>query len=318
MGIQRLATKHVAVNAKIPSMRAIFAVDPTRTTQLRKRFVQAFNRRWSHINKLIRQSVVVNDCFGLRRSRTIALAVMPSWAVEMGPLPAGVFQFRNDLGKIDGFTEWLQDQVDKGIFTQDAYGEYWFNPYQLEGYERGIAWARRNVGANAQMMAALGLHAEQVSISISALSGAVKAKQHVEKLKLLYSRSLRDLKGITSAMDTQISRVLADGLLAGESADKVARDLVGRVDKIGKHRATLLARTEIIRAHHVATIAEYRLLGVDEVEVQAEWLTAKDARVCDICRPRNKKRYSLDEVEPMIPVHPQCRCTTIPVFGEVA
>lgn len=75
----------------------------------------------------------------------------------------------------------------------------------------------------------------------------------------------------------------------------------------------MLARTEIIRAHHVATIQEYRNWAVEGVVVQGEWRTAGDERVCVICEALEKKVFPLDEIESMIPRHPRCRCIALPV-----
>ena len=77
-----------------------------------------------------------------------------------------------------------------------------------------------------------------------------------------------------------------------------------------------MARTEIIRAHHLASISEYRKAEVYQVKVQGEFTTARDSRVCSICAPLDynvtKKLWPLDEVEAAIPVHPGCRCAALP------
>ena len=79
-------------------------------------------------------------------------------------------------------------------------------------------------------------------------------------------------------MDTQISKVLAQGIADGDSPAAIARKLNktigGGLDLVTKTkagitrtipaqvRAQTLARTEIIRAHHAATIQEYRNFGM--------------------------------------------------------
>ena len=47
---------------------------------------------------------------------------------------------------------------------------------------------------------------------------------------------------------------------------------------------------------------------------------AGDHRVCEQCKTLANRDmgkgpgiYTLDQVEPLIPVHPRCRCTTIPL-----
>lgn len=55
-----------------------------------------------------------------------------------------------------------------------------------------------------------------------------------------------------------------------------------------------------------ATLGGYKAAGVDKVK----WVTAKDDRVCKICRERNGKVYPIDKV-PDKP-HYRCRCYLIP------
>jgi SPP1 gp7 family putative phage head morphogenesis protein len=79
----------------------------------------------------------------------------------------------------------------------------------------------------------------------------------------------------------------------------------------------MLARTEIIRAHHIATIQEYRNWGVEGITVKGEWKTAGDDRVCSKCEQLEGKIFTLDEIEPMIPLHPLCRCIALPYIEEL-
>jgi SPP1 gp7 family putative phage head morphogenesis protein len=84
----------------------------------------------------------------------------------------------------------------------------------------------------------------------------------------------------------------------------------------GRRRAEILARTETIRAHHLANIQEYRRWKIFDVKVLAEFLTAGDARVCPQCATLHGSIWTLDEIETMIPVHPQCRCIAIPFIDK--
>jgi len=137
---------------------------------------------------------------------------------------------------------------------------------------------------------------------------------------LIYTRTYRGLKGITDEMDKQISQVLAQGMAEGRNPNTIAKALADRVDKIGITRARILARTEVIRAHHTATIQEYKNWGVVGVKVLAEWVTAGDSRVCPDCLRMSRKDngfgkgiYTLDQIAGLIPLHPQCRCVALPM-----
>jgi len=141
---------------------------------------------------------------------------------------------------------------------------------------------------------------------------------HADRVALLYTRTFEELQGVTNAMSQQISRELAQGMADGKGPRAIARALTKKVDKIGKVRAVTLARTEIIRAHHVATINNYREAGILGVRVLAEWSTANDDRVCSQCAALEGQIFTLDAIEPLIPLHPMCRCVAIPAgVGEV-
>jgi SPP1 gp7 family putative phage head morphogenesis protein len=152
----------------------------------------------------------------------------------------------------------------------------------------------------------------------------------MDRLGLLYTRVYQELKGITASMDTQISRILVQGIADGDGLRLIAKKLLttvnggdlSLVDSLGrfipaKRRAETLARTEIIRAHHLATIQEYRNWGVLGIKVLGEWKTADDNRVCSECEKMEGKVFTLDEIENMIPLHPNCRCIALPYIEDL-
>jgi SPP1 gp7 family putative phage head morphogenesis protein len=134
-------------------------------------------------------------------------------------------------------------------------------------------------------------------------------------------------------MDSQISRILAEGMINGDGPALLARKIVSVIngtgaDKLGitdtlgrfipgERRASMLSRTEIIRAHHLAMIQEYRNWGLEGVRVKGEWNTAGDGRVCEKCQSMDGKIFSLDEIEGMIPAHTCCRCIALPYIEEL-
>jgi SPP1 gp7 family putative phage head morphogenesis protein len=139
-------------------------------------------------------------------------------------------------------------------------------------------------------------------------------------VQVILDRSFNDLKGINDTMRASLRRILAESLTEGVAPREMARRITAEIDAIGIRRAMLIARTEVIAAHHLANISEYRQAGILGIRLQAEWLTAGDKRVCSICRALAVKDsglgpgiYTLDQIEFMIPAHPACRCMAIPV-----
>jgi SPP1 gp7 family putative phage head morphogenesis protein len=126
------------------------------------------------------------------------------------------------------------------------------------------------------------------------------------------------LGDVATELAASIHRTITQGVLTGMSIPEIARD-IGRVvhdpeafRKAGKtvfktaqQRATLIARTETIRAHNEGRMVFYRQVGVTRVQ----WITAHDERTCPQCAPLDGKVFEIDKV-PETP-HPACRCSRL-------
>ena len=295
--------------------------DPTRTTNLRNSFARDMNRRFSKLVTIINKAIMDEDCFAIKPGSggfaTMADMVTP------GRL---AFDFPRSGDKVTAFMEWLRKQVDAGILEVGrfprlgtAIEEMWTDQYIYSAYQKGIARARQEL-----MGAGYAVPSLEES---GGLDAAFNMPMHLDRVGLIYSRVYSELKGITSAMDTQISRVLAQGMADGRGPIELARLLTKTItgpfgdlsitDTLGRfiparRRAEMLARTEIIRAHHVATIQEYKNWAVEGVKVRAEWQTAGTG-ACSRCLDLEGKVFELNVIEAMIPFHPNCRCVALPV-----
>jgi SPP1 gp7 family putative phage head morphogenesis protein len=276
-------------------------VDPTRTVTLRDRYAARLRGRFGAINTEIRAGVRDRDVFGLQNSGE-ALA---------SPLPSR-FPERQDR-QIETFDAWLQRQMDAEVLTAISSDE---NQFVRSGYEAGL----RHADTAAR--------ADGVDVPDGDVFATIERPIHRDELQLAYTRDYSELEGITQAVSQQSTRTLAEGLAAGEGPRDIARRLTDRVDAIGKTRATALARTSVIDTFNSAALARYEELGIDGVTVQAEWKTAGDNRVCDICQSLEGRTWSIEEarsetvdvaghsdipVKP--PAHPRCRCAIIPSRG---
>jgi SPP1 gp7 family putative phage head morphogenesis protein len=298
--------------------------DPTHTTALRNAFAKDMKQRFTELALVVKRSVYNNDVFGLIKKHVITF--------QMTPAPRNAFAFARSKEKVDAFMKWLQKQVDNGIVSVGsaqqlgtAVEDAWFNLYIVDSYKRGIQRARDE-------MRKAGMNIPSIEDS-GGINIVIGLPFHVDRVGLLFTRIFTDLQGITNTMDVQISRILAQGLIDGDGPALLARKLVaaingtgagtlGITDTLGRfipasRRAMILARTEIIRAHHIAMIQEYRNWGVEGVQVKGEWKTAGDDRVCERCASLEGKIYTLDEIEGMIPAHPMCRCIALPWIEEL-
>ena len=285
--------------------------DPTHTTTLRNLFVSASNRRFNEVITVIRKAIVTDDCFALNANLNTNLASPGKQA----------FAFPHSADKINAFNNWLDRQINAGILEIQEFEQIgtgingaWTNRYISDSYKRGVMRARYELRKNGYAVPSI---EETGGIDIS-----MTTPFHIDRLGLLYTRTYNELNGITKAMSSQISRILTQGIADGDGPVLLARKIVGTINGVGadvlglkdslgrfipgKRRAVIMARTEMIRAHHQAMIQEYKNWELEGVHLQAEFTTAGDGRVCEECAGLEGTKYTLEQAEGIIPVHPQC------------
>src|SRR5690606_29712322 len=145
------------------------------------------------------------------------------------------------------------------------------------------------------------------------LVSAFAQPEVVSKLELLYTRTYEQLKGVTAKASQDMSRILAEGVAHGKHTKQIDSALTQNIDSLNKTRARTIARTELMNAHTEAALDGYEELGVDELELEVELLTAGDERVCSRCQALAGTIYTVKEARGLIPVHPNCRCVFLPI-----
>lgn len=265
--------------------------DPTGTSGLRRSASAEAKRRWAQVNKLITKSIVQNKVFHS----------------NVEPLSQSDFIFLRDSEKLDRFDAWLKGAmgqiITSGGRVADSPQLNWMLQYFQESYERGAQEANENIAA------VVGRNQVPFRPNIFAVPF------HLDKVSLLFTRDFTQLEGITDVVAQQTSRVLSEAMLNGYGARKTAKLLRDRVDKIGKTRSILLARTEITNAHQLGTVNEG--LALQEIlgeEILYEWFTVGDVKVRDSHIDRNRKFYSYSQVILLLG-EPNCRCaiTAVPL-----
>lgn len=292
------------MSIQIPQHR----VDPTGTHSLRENYASRLRGSFADLNTVIRTGVQQNDIFGLGRD-------LDTLQDDLEDPP--VFPFATDSTKRREFMAWLSRQENRGILQTIQRDN---NVFVKQAYSRGVQDADR-------AMNQLGLN-----VTEQELEAVFNTPIHQRSLQQLYTRNFENLEDITTEMNTQISEELTDGFSRGLGPDQMARNITDRVDKVGKHRATLLARTELVNAYSESTLNRYSEMGITNVTIRAEWLTAGDNRVCPICQSLEGNTWTIQEartetfqfepgegdpaslageypVKP--PAHPSCRCRII-------
>jgi SPP1 gp7 family putative phage head morphogenesis protein len=275
-----------------PSINAKLRQDPTFTKTLRQKFEAEVNRRYKKV------LAELNDFM----AQAPEVVINKRYEFPVGPLEtATILDFLNESVRRNIIDPAEAERIvrEKGV-TPDP--NNWVESYLYGAYKKGVRRAQNEINKRSPK-----------GNNVDLMKGALKRQNHQGKLEQILGRVYTDLEKIDEAMQAGIRREIALGLEAGEGTAKIAKRIEGRVEKIGRTRSRVLARTEVIRTHHQANIASYREAGVKQIVVQAEFSTAGDGRVCSECKGLEGKKFDLKTIEDMIPVHPNCRCVALPV-----
>ena len=293
---------------------------------MRNQFAKKMRGKFTRICAAINKAIVDQDVFGLKQSE-FKITVLADI-----PIPStGAFDFPTSQAKVDAFMEWINQLIADELLEVANYQQLgqasnaaWTNMYIQDAYQRGLQRARQELTGHGYDVPPLS--------ETGGLAASMSLPFHLERVGLLYARTYSDLKGITAAMDQQISKVLSQGMIDGDNPRVIAKKLIatlrgtgddlGITDTLGRfipaeRRAEMLARTEVIRTHHAAMMQEYKNWALADVHIIAEWATAGDSRVCEKCGKLQGKRFKLEEAMNLIPLHPNCRCIALPIEEKV-
>lgn len=228
------------------------------------------------------------------------------------------WKFLGDADKLKEFIAWLKTQSTISILAntgKQLTDEQWLDGYIQQTYKEGMGAAFDAV-RKPELESRMDFYA---GTKKEFLQQSFNNPASVERVQLLAGRAFSDLQGITEAMATQMRRTLVDGFIKGESPWDIARRLRQDVDGIGRVRAEMLARTEVIRAHNEGQLTAMENMGVEEVGVAVEWstsglgVTAKgNQSPCKLCVPLKGMVLPIKEARGMLPRHPNCMCSWIP------
>jgi SPP1 gp7 family putative phage head morphogenesis protein len=287
--------------------------DPANILRLQLKYERALLKKFTDIEKIIKYAIVDRDVFGLNEQFAI---------MQLTPPPQRAFSFDTNTKKIQAFIEWLNSLINEDLLrlgTMADIGnvnEFWGNVYIFESYQRGVQDIRFDLK-------------QQGIYDFMDIDAVMHAPVHLNRVAQMFLRNYENLKGITSDMGKQLSTALSEGFINGLWPRDIAKNLVELIekgkmsdiaikDKIGrtistKNRASLLARTECIAAHVNGAVEECLRMGYEKGQVYAEYIAGYDDRVCDECSRLHLQVFTLEEIRGLIPMHPRCRCTFVPI-----
>lgn len=275
-------------------------IDPSRTGDIRRAYHAEIRRRFNDLALAIRDYIANQDAFNLNQSP----------AKFDIPLIRNAYEFATTDDKLKAFQVWLKTQITTKVLGSEQPETPWLAKYTESAYKRGItrAWLDTAKDRGADITKPSGfLEGSQAQFVRQTFSHP----ERTSKIKMAATRDFAELKGITDSMSAKMSTIFADGMANGRGAGPVARELVAQTG-MDRKRADRLARTEIIHYHSEGQLDGFEDLGVEEVGIMAEVLTADDEKVCPICSGKTGKSYTIAQARGIIPFHPNCRCCWIP------
>jgi SPP1 gp7 family putative phage head morphogenesis protein len=304
--------------------------DPTRTTMLRNSFVKQVNKRLRELRRAINIVVVDLDVFRLKPNPFISNELpfnFTSYGIRkpseieqilgIGRQPtfvadtSAILSAQSASAQLTAYQEWFKAQVDAGLLevAEGFEDRPWTSPYVESAYKKGVVRSYNDVHGLAGEVAPFGAGSRAAFLQ-SAFGGPIGTKQ----IQLLATRAFQQLQGVTAAMEQNMSRILADGLAHGRGPREIARELNKTVSGLGRNRSHTIARTEIIHSYAEGQLDSYEQMNMEEVGVMAEWSTAGDDRVCELCSSLEGVVLEIKEARGIIPRHPNCRCAFIPAL----
>lgn len=285
-------------------------LDPTRTTRLRSSFNSALVTRFNLLKKELWNLLVHEDAFGLKQAKPLVLFNQEEW------------RYLRDDRKLEELKKWLKFKTGQ-LFLKQEYqdsADTWLGNYIKQAYHKGLKrswddWKKPTGPISFSKEAGQAYQQGQVAEFLRQSFGGPTP---IERVKALATRTFNDVEGLTSDMETKLTRTLVDGMVNGLSPRKIGVELNKLVEGY-KKRGTAIARTEIIRGFNEGALDGLENLGVTQIGVMVEWTTSGmgvtkkgNPSPCSKCAPLAGLVLTVEEARGLLPRHPNCMCSYVP------
>lgn len=118
----------------------------------------------------------------------------------------------------------------------------------------------------------------------------------------------------TEKLQYSLEKILTQGIIRGDSPDRIAKSIAKEAG-VELSSARRLVLTESSAMSTQASMLSYEELGVEEIE----FLASLDEKTCDECGGMDGRHFPRKEGQiglNLSPLHPCCRCTTVPYFDD--
>lgn len=205
----------------------------------------------------------------------------------------------------EGFLQWFRDALEEKFSVQR------FTKYVRQAYARGIVHA--DIELRTSGMNPFGEDEDDPTTPVSAkrnITAILDRDNHESLLNRLLRRNRDGLRKIREDVFGDVSRVLQEGINAGETKRSLADMVNSQVSDTGVRQGRTHALTVTSMAHAEGTLERFEEFPkvVEQVELHAEYVTADDEDVCELCSPHHGETMTITKARGLIPQHPRCRC----------
>lgn len=135
-------------------------------------------------------------------------------------------------------------------------------------------------------------------------------EQVISKPWLGSNFSKRVWRNLTKKLPDALEKTMSQAVTLGWGTDKIVNAMMKEVGTFARSRMTTLVQTEAAHIAERATDRSFEEMGVK----QWEWLATLESHTCLRCGELDGKIFDRDDPNaPICPLHPNCRCTRIPV-----
>lgn len=132
-------------------------------------------------------------------------------------------------------------------------------------------------------------------------------------LSFLQSYDFAQVTDFSEDNKDRLRSIISDGIKDRQSVYQIGKTISDRLLGGDISRGLAIARTEVVRAENEGSLLRYAQSPFVE---KVEFLTAEDERVDDSCMSLDGRVFTLEQANGVIPVHPNCRCTWLPILTE--
>lgn len=264
------------------------SLDPTRTGLLRKSFRAKAMLNLRSLRADLRHVIVQMDLLGLNTSTN-----------------KSVFAFQTPSQRLQQFSGWLETAA---LANLDA--NWWIYPFIEKAVTSGLDRANKELPGHHFI-------------------------PNFTSFDNLHELAKNEVRGIIAALVQKTVRGAHTAMMQSLPPSAAFTHMAQPLDTEFKTRFALLTHFITVKAHAQAKLAVYRSAGIKKIGIEPEnhvvhavkvqthddqsenyvvgWGTADDELVCAECdEMAQDSPYTIDDIEDMFPLHPNCRCAPYP------